>query len=156
MSRSRGRRVRLGDGGGGRPSQGGGGGLRGGTGDTAASSIGVAGGGNVVHNKNNRPQQRLHGEHLHYSPGEERAVRMKIEKGLRLRRLEQVRQQSREQAAAVREEYRLRREENKRAALRESKVLHYAVPKIPPKFKSRVQERYHILSYAAVRNGVIS
>lgn len=56
------------------------------------------------------------------SPGEERAVRMEIEKGLRLRRLEQVRQQSRQQAAAVREEYRRRQAENKRAALQESKV----------------------------------
>lgn len=116
MSRSRDRRVRAG--GGGRPSQGGGGGLRGGTGDIVASSIGVAGGRNVRGNR----RQRLDSGHVHYSPGEERAVRMEIEKGLRLRRLEQVREQSRQQAAAVREEYRQRREENKRAALQESKV----------------------------------
>lgn len=114
MSRARDRRVRAGGGGG--PSQGGGGGLRGGTGDGAAPAVGVAGGRDAQGNR----QQRL--GHLRYSPGEERAVKMSIEKGLRLQRLEQVRQQSRQHAAAVREEYRQRRKENKRAAVRESKV----------------------------------
>lgn len=114
MSRSRDGRARAG--GGGRPSEGGGGGPRSGTADSVAPAVGASAGIDV--RGNNR--QRL--GHLRYSPGEERAVRMSIEKGLRLQRLEQVRQQSRRHAAAVREEYRQRREENKRAALRESKV----------------------------------
>ena len=103
---SRDRSVRAGGGGG--PSRGGGEGVRDGAGGSASRAIGVTGG---------RPRGRLR-----YSPGEEREVRMGMEKRLRLQRLEQVRQQSRQQAAAVREEYRQRREENKRAALRESKV----------------------------------
>lgn len=115
MSRPRDRRVRAGSGGG--PSGRRGGGLHGGTGDSAAPTVGVAGGRDA---RPNGQQQRL--GHLRYSPGEERAVRMSVEKGLRLKRLEQVRQQSRQHAAAVREEYRQRRSENKRAALRESKV----------------------------------
>lgn len=114
MSRSCDRRVRAG--GGGRPSAGGGGGLRSGTGDSAAPAVGVAGG------RDARGSSRQRLGHLRYSPGEERAVRHSIEKGLRLQRLEQVRQQSRQHAAAVREEYRERRKENKRAALRESQV----------------------------------
>lgn len=114
MPRSRDRRIHAG--GGGSPSGGGRvGGLHGGTGDNVAPAVGVAGGRGVRANG-----QRL--GHLRYSPGEERTVRMSIEKGLRLQRLEQVRQQSRQHAAAVREEYRQRRKENKRAALRESKV----------------------------------
>lgn len=59
---------------------------------------------------------------MRYSPGEEIAVKAEIERGLRLQRLEQVRQQSRQHAAAVREEYRQRREDSKRAVLLESKV----------------------------------
>lgn len=114
MSRPRDRRVRAGNGGG--PSRGGGGGLRDGTGDSPAPAVGVAGGRDARVNG----QQRL--GHLRYSPGEERAMKTSIEKALRLKRLEQVRQQSRQHAAAVREEYRQRRKENKRAAVRESKV----------------------------------
>lgn len=113
MPRPRDRRARAG--GGGRPSRGAGGGVRDGTGDSVAPAVGVAGGGDVKGSR--QPFGRLR-----YSSGEERAVRMRIEKGLRLKRLQQVRQQSRQHAAAVREEYRQRREQNKRAALRESKV----------------------------------
>lgn len=59
---------------------------------------------------------------MRYISEDEKAAIREIEKGLRLKRLEQVRQQSRQHAAAVREEYRYRREENKRAVLQESKV----------------------------------
>lgn len=80
-----------------------------------ASSGGAAAGGG-------RSQARPLNKHLRYSPGEENALKRDIEKGLRLQRLEQVRQQSRKQAAAIRQEYRLRRETNKRVAVQESKV----------------------------------
>ena len=144
MSRPRDRRVRAGGGGG--PSQGGGGGIRGGTGDSAAPSVGVAGGRDAKANR----QQRF--GHLRYSsPGEERAVRMSIEKGLRLKRLEQVRQQSRQHAAAVREEYRQRRKENKRAAVRESKVKYAEKFKTPSRYviQQREVRGKHRVGYAA-------
>ncbi|CAN0336345.1 unnamed protein product, partial [Ectocarpus sp. 4 AP-2014] len=110
---SRSARTRAGVGG--RPSQGEGR-MGSGAGGRAVPSTGVAGGTarrdsttttrrpRVQRQKQQQQQQQLR----YSSPGEERAVRMEIEKGLRLRRLEQVRQQSRQQAAAVREEYRRR------------------------------------------------
>lgn len=109
-------RVRVGDGD--RPANGGEGRCGG-----RAALDGVAGGagGGQVRREKTRGRVGCHG-HLRYSTAEEQAVKREIEKGLRLRRLEQVRQQSRQHAAAVREEYRQRREENKRAVLRESKV----------------------------------
>ncbi|CAM9287577.1 unnamed protein product, partial [Scytosiphon promiscuus] len=100
---------------GGRASQGEG--FHGGTGDRAVPSNGVAGGHRVLSGRLGDTEGKRH-QPLPY--GGDGAVRMEMEKGLRLRRLEQVRQQSRQQAAAVREEYRRRREENKRAAVRES------------------------------------
>ena len=118
MPRARDRRVRVGDGG--QPSNGGP--SRRGNGVAASISAVVAGGGGG--RQANRAEARGRGKHgnLRYSPGEEKAIKMEIEKGLRLQRLEQVRQQSRQHAAAVREEYRQRREDIKRAALLESKV----------------------------------
>lgn len=85
----------------------------------AAQGSGNAGGGSRALKEINRYGR------MRYSPGEESAVRKEIEKGLRLKRLEQVRQQSRQQAAALRTEYRLRRDANRRAAVLEAKVLLY-------------------------------
>lgn len=86
----------------------------------ASRGSGTAGGGSQAINVTLKERTRY--GRMRYSPGEESAVRKEIEKGLRLKRLEQVRQQSRQQAAALREEYRLRRDANKRAALLEAKV----------------------------------
>lgn len=111
MPRARDRRVRVGDGG--KPSSGGP--SRRGNGVAVSISTAVTGGGGGS-------QARGRHGNLRYSPGEEIAVKTEIERGLRLQRLEQVRQQSRQHAAAVRDEYRQRRKDSKRAVLLESKV----------------------------------
>lgn len=133
MPRTRYRRVRVGDGG--RSS--GGGPPRRGTDVAASISACIAGEGGGGSQANRAEARGRHGN-LRYSPGEEKAVKTEIERGLRLQRLEQVRQQSRQHAAAVREEYRQRREDNKRAALLESKVCSQNHNKKPPKPKNHL------------------
>ncbi|CAM9177035.1 unnamed protein product, partial [Discosporangium mesarthrocarpum] len=58
---------------------------------------------------------------LRYSPEEAEAGKKEIERGLRLRRLQQVREQCRQHAAAVREEYRQRKREGMKQAVEESR-----------------------------------
>lgn len=59
---------------------------------------------------------------LRYSPGEEDTFKKEMEKTLRLRRLQQVREQSRRHANEARKAYLQRRDESKRAALRDFRV----------------------------------
>ncbi|CAM9727614.1 unnamed protein product [Choristocarpus tenellus] len=59
--------------------------------------------------------------HLRYSTGEAEAVRKEMERELRLQRLQQVREQSREHAAAVREEYRQRHRDGMQEAVEKTR-----------------------------------
>lgn len=112
-------RLRVGEGD--RPS-------RSGRGDGLAP-VGNAGGSEVDRVFGNAKGTR-HG-HLRYScQAEADDARREIERRLRLKRLEQVRQQSRQHAATIREEYRQRREENTRAVVRESKVSGVTVARV--------------------------
>ena len=113
MPGARDRRVRVGSGG--RPAFQGE--RRGGGGDVSIGTS-ISGGGSKSWGVSLQGNKGC----LRYSPGEESAVKREMEKELRLRRLQQVREQSRKQAAAMRQEYRQRRDENKRAVLRESRV----------------------------------
>lgn len=84
-------------------------------------SVGGASGGQA--DSISRVTKRGRQGHLRYSCQDEAdAARREMERKLRLKRLEQVREQSRHHAAAMREEYRQRREQNKQAAVLESKV----------------------------------